>query len=133
MGLNFKSPAKKKKTDEESDEDMDHDDEEEDYEDDGSYGYGMFDNKKKMQRRKEAQEKFLNPDFINYEIPKAGVVKLAQRSSTVEDAQYIIFNGAQARVKYVVVIERNKNTKIFNCLEDEEDQNSSSEDDYDDY
>ena len=71
----------------------------------------------KMEKeRKEAQKKFLHPDFLSHEIPKSNMTKMEkgnnQRPAT-GDAQYIVFNGAQARVRYIVVLENNEETKVF--------------------
>ncbi len=82
--------------------------------------------KKEEKKRKDAEEKFLAPDFIAHEIPKATMATMEkppmnqqlcfgqpQKPMSVQDAQYIVFNGAQTRVRYIVVLGENEKKGVF--------------------
>lgn len=59
-------------------------------------------------KREKALSTFLKPAFIDQTIPKASLSKVTKDSnfsSSTNLSQYLIFNGAQARVRYIVILE----------------------------
>jgi len=122
IGLDFGASSKKKSKKQESEDEENSDlgaDQNNEENDDVK-------EQKKLKEKKSAQENFLDPEFICHDNPKANIPKFEENTNSdeVTESEYLIFNGAQARVKYIVILGLNKETNVF--FEENEISNNNS-------